>query len=371
MYKLAINRPIATAQFQKHALFALSQCRLSNGHHQDHLPRCGCRYGRVTGNGKDRRGHFAYRIDEATNDVRDKVAAVELPKNAKVPLVSKLDIGGAPVVNVFLTAKKDTLQNLMLFADEKAKPALQKINGVGAINIIGYRDREVKIFPDIEKLNKFGITIRELNEMVKRENVKIGGGKLITNKREFILKTRADALSVAQLENIILKDGIRLRDVAKVVDTLSDPDSYASYNGTPGVMLEVQKISGTNTLEVVRRVKEALPQLQKLAGEKYGIQIVQDTTPFIIHSLKDVEFDLIYGAFLAVIIIFSFLRNFTITVVSALSIPIAIMGTIALMDFMGSGGSQRDGLCDSGHFGDAAGGIYPGIAYERYCRKVL
>jgi len=274
-------------------------------------------------------------IDEATNDVRDKVAAVELPKNAKMPLVSKLDIGGAPVVNVFLTAQNDTLQNLMLFADEKAKPALQKINGVGAINIIGYRDRELKIFPDIEKLNKFGITVRELNEMVKQENVKIGGGKLITKKREFILKTRADALSVQQLENIILKDDIRLRDVAKVVDALSDPDSYASYNGTPGVMLEVQKISGTNTLEVVKRVKETLPQLQKLAKDKYGIQIVQDTTPFIIHSLKDVEFDLIYGAFLAVIIIFGFLRNFTITIVSALSIPISIMGTIALMDFMG------------------------------------
>ncbi len=274
-------------------------------------------------------------INEATNDVRDKVSAVILPKDAKTPLVSKLDIGGAPVVNVFLTAQKDTLQNLMLFADEKAKPMLQKINGVGAINIIGYRDREIKILPDIRELNKFGITIRELNAIVSRENVKIGGGKLITKTKELILKTRADALSVEELRNIIIKDDIRLKDVAKVEDTLSDPDSYASYNGTPGVMLEIQKISGTNTLEIVKRVKETIPALKKVAGEKYGVQVLQDTTPFIIHSLKDVEFDLIYGAFLAVIIIFGFLRNFTITIVSALSIPVSIMGTIALMDFMG------------------------------------
>ncbi len=274
-------------------------------------------------------------INEATNDVRDKVSAVVLPKDAKTPLVSKLDIGGAPVVNLFLTAKEAPPKELMLFADEKVKPAVQKINGVGAVNIIGYRDREIKIFPDVRMLNKFGITVRELNAIVSRENVKIGGGKLITKTKELILKTKADALSVEELKNIVIKDNIRLKDVAKVEDTLSDPDSYASYNGTPGVMLEVQKISGTNTLEIVKRVKEAVPALQEMAGEKYGVEILQDTTPFIIHSLKDVEFDLVYGAFLAVIIIFGFLRNFTITIVSALSIPISIMGTIALMNFMG------------------------------------
>ena len=274
-------------------------------------------------------------INEATNDVRDKVAAVLLPRDAKTPLVSKLDIGGASVVNVFLTAKNDTVQNLMVFADEKVKPQLQKINGVGGINIVGYKDREIKIYPDINLLNKFGITISELNMIVARENVKIGGGKLITTTDEFTLKTKADALSIDELENIQIKDNLRLKDVAKVEDTLSDAKSYASYNGVEGVMLEVQKISGTNTIDIIERVKEAIPNLKKLAGDKFGVETLQDTSPFIIHSLEDVEFDLVYGAFLAVIIIFVFLRNFTITMVSALSIPISIMGTIALMDYMG------------------------------------
>jgi len=78
-------------------------------------------------------------INEATNDVRDKVAAVLLPKDAKTPLVSKLDIGGASIINIFLTAKNDSVKNLMLFANEKVKPKLQKINGVGAIKITGYK----------------------------------------------------------------------------------------------------------------------------------------------------------------------------------------------------------------------------------------
>jgi len=274
-------------------------------------------------------------INEATNDVRDKVSAVLLPRDAKTPLVSKLDIGGASVINVFLTAKSDTVQHLMKFADEKVKPQLQKINGVGAINIIGYRDREIKIYPNIDLLNKFGITISELNGIVARENVKIGGGKLITKTNEFTLKTKADALSIHELENIQIKDNLRLKDVATLKDTLSDAKSYASYNGVQGVMLEVQKISGTNTLDIIKRVKATIPQLKELAGDKFGVETMQDTSPFIIHSLEDVEFDLIYGAILAVIIIFFFLRNFTITLVSAFSIPISIMGTIAFMDYMG------------------------------------
>ena len=273
-------------------------------------------------------------IDEATNDVRDKVAAVLLPTDAKTPLVSKLDIGGASVVNVFLTAKNDSVKNLMVFADEKVKPKLQKINGVGAINIIGYKDREIKIYPDISLLNKFGISVSELNSIVSRENVKIGGGKLITSTKEFTLKTKADALSIDELENIIVKDNIRLKDIAKVEDTLSDAKSYASYNGVEGVMLEVQKISGTNTIDIIQKVKDAVPSLTNMAGDKFGVQILQDTSPFIIKSLENVEFDLIYGSFLAVVIIFFFLRNVTITIVSAFSIPISIFVTIALMDYM-------------------------------------
>ncbi len=274
-------------------------------------------------------------IDEATNDVRDKVSAVILPKDAKTPLVSKLDIGGASIINVFLTAKNDSIQNLMVFADEKVKPKLQKINGVGAINIIGYKDREIKIYPNPDLLNKFGITVDELNKIVVTENIKISGGKLISATQEFTLKTKADALSIEELKNIKIKDNLRLKDIAKVEDALSDSKSYASYNGVEGVMLEVQKISGTNTIDIVQKVKDILPELETLAGDKYEVKSLNDTSPFIIASLEHVKFDLIYGSLLAVLIIFLFLRNLTITLVSALSIPASIFGTFALMNYMG------------------------------------
>lgn len=275
------------------------------------------------------------KIDEAANDVRDKVLAIRLPTEAKLPLINKLDIGAAPIISIFLTAKNDSVQNLMMFADEQIKPLLQKIRNVGAINIVGYRDREIRIYPDLNELSKNNITITELNQIVANENLKLGGGKLITNTNEFILKTVADALSIDELKDIKIKSGLRLRDVAKIEDSLADASSYSSYNGSEGVMLEVQKISGTNALDIISDVKKALPQIEALAGDRFGVKVLNDTSEFILKSLHDVEFDLIYGAILASIIVFVFLRNLTITIVSALTIPASILGTFALMSYMG------------------------------------
>jgi hypothetical protein len=117
-----------------------------------------------------------------------------------------------------------------------------------------------------------------------------------------ILKTKADALSIEELKQIQIKDNITLGEIATVSDSLSDASSYASLDGVEGVMLEVQKISGENTIDIVDKVKNSLPELEKLAGEKYDVKLLNDTSPFILESLKGVEFDLIYGAFLATLI---------------------------------------------------------------------
>ncbi|MDD5359336.1 MAG: efflux RND transporter permease subunit [Sulfurovaceae bacterium] len=274
-------------------------------------------------------------IEEAANDVRDKISAIQLPTNAKQPLVSKLDVGSAPIINVFVSNKHSTQKELMMFANDVVKPTLQKANGVGRINLIGYRERAIKILPNPYLLTQFGLSVSDLNNIMLNENIKLSGGKLISNTEELVLKTKSDALSVEQLKNTIIKDGIRLQDVATVEDGLSDAQSYSSYNNKQGVMLEVQKISGTNTLEIVDAIKNKLPSVYEKAGDKFQINVLNDTSIYIKHSLRDVEFDLVYGAFLAAIIVFLFLRNVTITLVSALSIPVSIVGTFALMDYMG------------------------------------
>jgi HAE1 family hydrophobic/amphiphilic exporter-1 len=120
-----------------------------------------------------------------------------------------------------------------------------------------------------------------------------------------------------------------------VKDGLSDATSFSSYNGNQGVMLEVKKISGENVLNIIKGVKEVMPRLIQIAGDDYDMQLLQDQSDKIMVNIDNVTFDLIYGSILAIIIVFFFLRNFTATLVSALAIPTSIIGTFAIIDWMG------------------------------------
>ncbi len=273
-------------------------------------------------------------LDEATNDVRDKIGSLVLPRAVEKPIVKKLGTGGG-VINLFIATKTGDTIKLMRLADEKIKPKLQRIKGVGEINIVGYQDREIRIFADPFLLNKYGLTTLDLQQIVASQNVKQGAGKLINENQEIILKAKSDASSVVELENILIKPGVKLKDIAIVKDGLSDATSFSSYNGNQGVMLEVKKISGENVLNIIKAVKETMPRLTQIAGKNYDMQLLQDQSDKIMVNINNVTFDLIYGAILAILIVFFFLRNFTATIVSALAIPTSIIGTFAIIDWMG------------------------------------
>jgi len=273
-------------------------------------------------------------LDVATNDVRDKLGTLNLPDEVDKPSVKKLGASGV-VINLFVAAKKDDPIALMRLADEKLKPKLQRIQGVGEVNIIGYQDREIRVFIDPFLLNKYNLTPSELQQIIASQNVSQGAGKLINNSQEIIVKLKADALTIDELKNILIKPGLKLKDIAKIEDGLSDSNSYSSFNGNQGVMLEVKKISGENVLNIIKNVKKVMPNLEAIAGEDYTLQLLQDQSEKILVNINNVTFDLIYGSILAIIIVFFFLRNFTATIVSALAIPTSIIGTFAIIDWMG------------------------------------
>ncbi|OHD88206.1 MAG: acriflavin resistance protein [Sulfuricurvum sp. RIFCSPLOWO2_02_43_6] len=126
-----------------------------------------------------------------------------------------------------------------------------------------------------------------------------------------------------------------MSDIARVEDGLKDVKSYSSFNGHEGVLLEVQKIAGTNDLEVISGVKKTIPSLKVLAGNSYDLELVEDQSQKILINIENVKFDLIYGSILAVMIVFFFLRNLTATIISALAIPTSIIGTFAMIDVLG------------------------------------
>ena len=274
-------------------------------------------------------------INEATNDVRDKISAITLDSDIEKPIVSKLDIGGAPVLSLFVASNKVSTSTLMQTVDTIVKPSLERLRGVGSINIIGYQERQIRIYPDPFSLRKYGITALQLQQLIQASNLKMSGGKLINGDHQLMVTVDANANSVEKLENIDILEGVKLKDIARIEDGLKDRDSISTLDGKAGVILQVQKISDANTLRVIERVKNALHDIKERVGEDYVIQAFNDTSGFINASLDHVMFDLIYGALLAIIIVFLFLRNLTATIVSAIAIPTSIIGTFFLMDLFG------------------------------------
>ena len=273
-------------------------------------------------------------LDVATNDVRDKIGSVILPDEVEKPIVKKLGATGA-VINLFVASKTGDATSLMRLADEKLKPKLQRIQGVGEVNIVGFQDREIRIFINPFLLNKYNLTPTDLQQIIASQNISQGAGKLINEDKEIIVKVKADAISIEELKNILVKPGLKLKDIARIEDGLSDSSSFSSFNGHHGVMLEVKKISGENVLNIIKGVKNIMPRLEIIAGKDYELQLLQDQSDKILVNINNVKFDLIYGSILAIIIVFFFLRNATATLVSALAIPTSIIGTFAIIDWMG------------------------------------
>ena len=274
-------------------------------------------------------------ITEAANDVRDKISALRLDSAVEKPVVSKLDIGAAPVLSLFIASSEVSINELMLTVDEVIKPMIERQKGVGNINVVGYQDREIKIYPDPFFLRKYGLSAVDLKHLIQASNIKMSGGKLVTDKEQVMVTVHANATSVKELGDFEILQGVKLRDIARIEDGLKDAVSISTLNGKPGVILQIQKISDANTLNVIGEIKEVIPQIQERIGEAYQLQYFNDTSDFINESLHHVLFDLIYGGILAIIIVFFFLRNLTATLVSAVAIPTSIIGTFFLMDLFG------------------------------------
>ena len=273
-------------------------------------------------------------LDEATNDVRDKLGSLSLPENVEKPIVRKLGIGGE-VIDLFIASKDGNAKALMQLAKEKLKPKIQRIKGVGAVDILGYRAREIRIFLNPKKLNKYNLSATELQGLIAANNLSLGTGEIENSKQVIKIKVKADANSIKELKNLIIKPGVHLGDVAEVKDSISDAKTYSSLNGMQGVTLVIKKVSGENVLNIIKKVKELMPKLKDIAGKNYTLQLVNDQSEKILVNMHNVTFDLIYGSILAIIIVFLFLRNFRATLVSAIAIPTSVIGTFAIINWLG------------------------------------
>lgn len=273
--------------------------------------------------------------EEAMSDLRDKVGSINFDDpNIENPVVLKYDSSSSPIISIFLSTDKASITDLMKVADEVVKPALERVSGVAGTNVVGYRDRTIRIYPNISLMNKYNITYSQLSNIIASENVEIDGGKIQTDKKEWVVTTDANAKSVDDLKQIRISNNLKLGDIAEIVDYINEDTTYAAVNGKMGVIFEVQKIAGRNDVQIADNIKAVLPKLQAQLKD-YEVEVLNDTTQYIKQSIEEVKFDLALGAVLATLIVFFFLRNFTMTIVAAVSLPISILGTFAFVQAMG------------------------------------
>jgi HAE1 family hydrophobic/amphiphilic exporter-1 len=281
--------------------------------------------------------------DQATQDVRDKIGTLDaiLPEGIESMNIQKFDVGAMPILTVALSAPESVSPRaLTKLADDVVKERIQRIPGVGAVELIGGREREIHVEIDPARLEQRGLTPADVAMALQGQNLELPAGRITEGNQELVVTTKGAFHSLKEIADAPIVSGpgyaVRIGDVATVKDDMAEKRSHASVNGKPAVALVVQKTSGANTVAVAAEVKAALRELQpRLAQEQATTTITQDNAPFIEQAFHEVQFDLGLGALLAVVIVFGFLRDPRATFISALALPTSVIATVWFLNLLG------------------------------------
>jgi hydrophobic/amphiphilic exporter-1 (mainly G- bacteria), HAE1 family len=277
-------------------------------------------------------------VDVASQEVRDAVNRVlkDLPLGTEPPVVQKLDFASAPVVSIAVSGNRP-LREITDVAKKKLKEPLETISGVGKITMVGGREREIHVVVNPLKLASFNLSIKQVKDALIQQNIEIPGGRVEQGSRELVLRTMGRIESPQDFEKIIITNvngvPVRIRDVGRAEDTEEEPRTLARLDGTPAISLVVQKQSGTNTVEVIQRVKEALEGLRPTLPAGINAKVVRDQSDFILGSVHTVQEHLILGAILASLAVLIFMGSLRSTFIASVAIPTSIVATFILMDF--------------------------------------
>ncbi|MCC6858820.1 MAG: efflux RND transporter permease subunit [Bryobacterales bacterium] len=278
--------------------------------------------------------------DVGAQEVRDKVSSVlsELPRDVDPPVVEKLSTDASPVINIVVASGRD-LRETTKIVDDRIKKNIESLAGVGQVRFVGDRTRQVQIWLDGDKLYAYNLNIEQVREAIAAQNVEIPGGRIDQGPRELTLRTLGRVERPRDFERIIVATlgsaPVRVSDIGTVEDGVEEPRSLALLDGKPAVVLEVRKQSGTNTLDVIRTVKERVEELARGLPPDFRVTYTRDQSTFIEASFHAVQEHLILGGFFAAIIVLFFIRDWRSTLIAAIAIPTSIISTYTLMSLMG------------------------------------
>ena len=276
-------------------------------------------------------------LETAANDVRDKVSRAQrfLPRDCDPPTVSKADADAMPILMVAIQSDSRSLLELSEIADLTVKEQLQTIPDVSSVQIWGEKRYSMRIWLDPVKMAAYGITPVDIRNTITSENVELPSGSIEGNSVELTLRTMGQMHTAQEFNNIILKekDGniVRISDVGHAELGPADLKSYMKMNGVPMVGVVVVPQPGANHIEIADAVYQRMEQMQKDLPEDIEYTYGFDNTKFIRASIDEVK-NTVYEAFvLVIIIIFLFLRDWRVTLIPCIVIPVSLIGAFFVM----------------------------------------
>ncbi|MBL8241098.1 MAG: efflux RND transporter permease subunit [Bryobacterales bacterium] len=275
-------------------------------------------------------------IGAATEDVREKVSAAmrKLPPNVLPPTVAKSDPDNDAIVTLAVHGARP-VRELTEVADKQVRRALETIDGVGAMDVIGGQLRQINVFLDIDKMNAYNLSAQEVERALRTENVETPGGRIVRGTAEMGVRTMGRLDHVSEFGAIIVKNvggaPIRVRDVGYAEDSFAERRSFAMYQGQPAVTLEIRRQIGTNTVKVVDGILKRLDDVNKSLPPGVKISLVKEQATYIRKSVEALEEHLILGSFLAGLIVFLFIRDWRTVLISFVAIPTSILATFTIL----------------------------------------
>ncbi len=282
-------------------------------------------------------------LDLMAQEVRDVIGRVrgQLPTEMEPPVVGNFNPNQTPVLWFPLESDRP-ISEATDFADRQLSPFIETIPGVAGLEMFGARDRNIRIWLDAEALRARGLSSTDVVAALRREHVEIPGGVVESGRMEYSVKTDAEFRTLEELESLVISQkreaAVLLKDVARVKDGAEDVETIARFMGRPAIASGIMRKSGENTVSIVDEVFRRLPQIRTILPEGMRIADQEGWVDFaqgVREAVEETKFSLVFGALLAVLVVFVFLRRTRPTLIVAAAIPISLIATFGLVWIFG------------------------------------
>lgn len=279
-------------------------------------------------------------VDLALQDVQAKVSQAQqrLPRDIDPPIISKSNPEDQPIMWVAVSGPypRATVSD---YARYRVKEKLQTVPGVGEIILGGYLERNIRIWLDAQKLDARGLTAADVIGALRREHVELPAGRIEAEGREIDVRVLGEAFDLSTLRRIVVRkvagSPVYLEDVALVEDGFEDVRRLARVNGEPAQGMGIKKQRGANAVAVANGVRQALDEIRKGMPENLQVGVIFDSSRFIEESVHEIELELVLAVLLTALVCWMFLGSLSSTLNVILAIPMSLLGTIAIIYFLG------------------------------------